>query len=148
MVTWSGFITDRVVERKSIPDGTIVFTLQEDLQSTPPQDVWRQPRTYEYIIAGDGIFEDGMKIYQWPLSAHMTWKAFSDYGYDTHAQYAGIVSTPYGDLKGCYTFILQTNPDTSIDTFCPKIGFVEHSYRHHGTPQIEHYVLESYQPGH
>jgi hypothetical protein len=147
LVTWSGFITDKVVDREMTPDGKIVFTLHEDLKPTPPQDVWRQPGTYEYTIAGNGIFEDGIKIYLWPLSDHLVWKEYSDYGYDTHAKYTGIVSTPYGDLKGCYTFILQTNPDTSFDTFCPKIGFVEHSYIHHGTPQVEHFMLVSYQPG-
>jgi hypothetical protein len=147
LVSWSGFIMDKVVDKKTTPDGGIVFTLQEDLQPPSPDGVWRQSGTLEYTVSGDGVFKDDRKIYQWPLSDNMSWKAFSDFGYDTVASYSESVSTPYGELKGCYTFLTVTNPDTAFDTFCPKIGFVEHSYSHHGTPQVEHFMLVSYQPG-
>ena len=147
LVTWSGSITDKVVDRKITSDGGIVFTLQEDLKPNPTEGVWRKSGTYEYIVSSDGIVEDGWKIYQWPLSDDLTWTTFTGLIYKTFVKSIAIVNTPYGDLKGCYTFLLQTNPDTTIDTFCPKVGFVEHSYMHHGTPQNEHYVLVSYQPG-
>ena len=146
-VTWSGFITDEVIDQKTTPGEKIVFTLKEDLEPTPPQDVWRQSRTYEYTVSGNGIFEGKMKIYQWPLSDRLIWKSIPDFGYDMNADYVGDVETPYGTLKGCYEFRIVTNPDTSIDTFCPRVGFVNHSYMHHGTPQIEHFVLVAYKSG-
>jgi hypothetical protein len=147
VATWSGFITDKVTGQKTTPDGSLIFTIQQDLEPTPPQEVWRQSSTIEYTLTGDGVYDGRRKIYQWPLSDHSTWKAFADIEYLVNSDYLGDVETPYGKLSGCYGFLLATNPDTSIDTFCPGIGFVEHSYQHHGTPQFEHYVLVSYTPG-
>lgn len=147
VATWSGFIMDKVTGQKTMPDGSLIFTIQQDLEPTPPQEVWRQSSTIEYTLTGDGVYDGRRKIYQWPLSDHSTWKAFADTEYLVNSDYLGDVETPYGKLTGCYGFLLATNPDTSIDTFCPGIGFVEHSYQHHGTPQFEHYVLVSYTPG-
>ena len=128
-------------------DRKMVYTLQEDLKPTPPLDVWRQSRTFEFHVSGDGIFDGNMKIYQWPLSDNLSWKAFTDFEYFMNVDYVGNFETPYSELTGCYVFFIATNPDTSFDTFCPGIGFVKHSYRHHGTPQNDDYTLISYKPG-
>jgi hypothetical protein len=144
---WSGSITDTVIDEKMAPEGRIVFTLQEDLQPPPPEGVWRQSRTFDYIVSGNGIFEGSMKVYQWPLLDYWSWEAIAGFGNNMHASYIRAVYTPYGVLKGCYQFLIDNNPDTSIDTFCPGIGFAEHIYRHHGSPQVEHYVLVSYTAG-
>lgn len=144
--TWSGIITDLVIEQKTISDGKIIFTLQESLDPTPPQDVWRQSGTFEYIVSGNGIIKNDWKIYQWPLSNNLTWAAQADSGYDVIINYIGEVDTPYGKLKGCYTLLLATLPDTTKDTFCPGIGFAEHTYQHNGDRQDEHFVLKAYEP--
>ena len=147
VLTWEGDLIDKVIDRKSTPEGKIVFTVQEDLNPKPPEQVWRQPGTFEYTVAGDGVYVGDRKVYQWPLEDNLMWEAFSDYGYEVFAQRIGEVNTPYGKLENCYTFGLATNPDTSINTFCPGIGFVAYLYRHYGTPQDESFGLSSYTPG-
>ncbi len=144
--TWSGTITDAVLEQTMMPDGSVVFKLQETLDPPPPpvDFVWRQPGTYEYTVRGDGIFSGDTKVLQLPLADHLTWDWQA--GYEMSADAIGDVVTPYGGLKGCYTITLETNPDTTIDTFCPGIGYVKHSYAHHGSLQNEEFVLQSYQP--
>jgi hypothetical protein len=145
--TWSGFITEQVVDKKDLPYGKMVFTLRMTLEPPPPQAVWKQPGNFEYIVTGDGVFKGNLKIYQWPLSDNLSWKAFPDSDYLVNTRFIKNVETPYSKLKDCYSLLLITNPDTSIDTFCPGIGFVEYSYTHHGTSQIEHSILVSYTPG-
>jgi hypothetical protein len=147
LLTWTGTITDKVVDKKVESDGKMIFTVQEDLEPKPPKDVWRQSRTFEYIIVGDGVFEGAMKVYQYPLKDNLTWRAFADFEYDMNAYYVGEVITPYGKLDNCYSLLIATNPDTSIEIFCAGVGFVEHSYRHHGTPQDEKFVLSSFTLG-
>jgi hypothetical protein len=144
LLTWKGIITEKVIDKKVIEGGIVIFTIQEDLEPIPPEQVWRRSRSFKYTISGDGVFEGNMKVYQYPLEDNMKWKAFSGFDYEMLAQPIGNVKTPYGELDNCYVFITATNPDTSIDTFCKGIGFVEHSYRHHGTPQDEKFVLSSF----
>jgi len=144
LLTWKGIITEKVIDKKVIEGGIVIFTIQEDLEPTPPEQVWRRSRSFEYTVSGDGVFEGNMKIYQYPIEDNMKWKAFSGFDYEMLAQPIENVKTPYGELDNCYVFITATNPDTSIDTFCKGIGFVEHSYRHHGTPQDEKFVLSSF----
>ena len=147
LLKWTGTVTDKVIDKKIETDRKIVFTVQEALEPKPPQDVWRQSRTFKYTILGDGVFEGSMKVYQYPLEDNQTWRAFADFEYDMNAHHIGEVVTPYGKLDNCYSFLVATNPDTSIETFCAGIGFVEHSYRHHGTPQDEKFVLSSFTLG-
>jgi hypothetical protein len=147
LVTWSGRYILSVIDEETTPDGRIIFTLQDELEPTPPQGVWRQPQTYEYIISGDGIFRGETKIFQWPLSDMLMWETMPGTNQGIVARYIGDVDTPYGMLTGCYNLTFTTNPDTSIKTFCPGVGYVEHSYNHHGTPQIEHFLLIDYVPG-
>jgi hypothetical protein len=127
--------------------GGIVFRVQEDLEPLPPREVWRTTSIMEYSILRDGIFEEGIKIYQWPRSDNLSWKVSPNIDRYIVVNYLGKVDTPYTTLKGCYRFTFATNPDTSVDTFCPGIGFVEHSYTHHGTVQIEHFALILFNPG-
>jgi len=144
---WSGIITDTVIGEKTNADGTLVFTIQEDMQPVPPQDVWTQPRIYEYLVTGDAIFEGGRKIFQWPLADGLTWKPFIDGAYEVTANLIGNVETPFAELNGCFGILLATLPDTLMDTFCPGVGFVEHSYQHNGTLQTEHFILVSFTSG-
>ena len=146
-LTWVGTVTDKIIEGKLEADGRIIFTVQEDLEPKPPEQVWRQSRTFEYTVSGDGVYEGSMKVYQYPLQDDQTWQAFSDFGYEMIAHRIGEVVIPYGKLDNCYTFLVATNPDTTIDTFCAGIGFVEHVYTHHGTPQDEKFVLSSFTLG-
>lgn len=147
LVTWTGLIIDKVIDKKITPDGKIIFIVQEDFEPLPPKDVWRQPRTFEYMVSGNSVFEGSMKIYQWPLEDNMKWKTFSDFEYEMIAQHVGEVNTPFRKLNNCFVFIIATNPDTSMETFCTGIGFVKHSYRHHGTPQNEKFVLSAFTLG-
>ena len=149
LVTWTGTITDKVIDKTTSDDGSIVFTIQEDMRPTPPSDVWRQPRTFTYIVMGDGIFEWGkQKVYQWPIETASEWQTSIDFpGYETWAGRTTEVDTPYKKLDNCYMFTLFTGPDTTKDTFCRGIGFVKHFYSHHGTPQDEDFVLTSFTPG-
>lgn len=147
VATWTGVITQKVIDQKTTSDGKLIFTLQENLEPTPPEGVWRRSRTLKYTVWGDGVFEGSLKIYQWPLSDGLSWKDNPDFGYDLRAEYVGDVDTPYGKLKGCYRWQIRTNPDTSLWTFCPGIGFAEYIYQHHGTRQIEHDALMFYAAG-
>ena len=149
MDQWTGIVTDRVVERKAMADGTIVFTLKETLEPTPPQDVWRQASTYDYTIKGDGIYKYNgrAKIFQYPLSNNLSWEWEPGFGYSTYVGSVGDYQTPYGKLGNCYSFTTPTNPDVTQDTFCRGIGFAAHHYEHHGTPQVEDFELVSYEPG-
>ena len=144
LLMWAGAVTDKIVDTQIQPDGAIVFTVQEDLEPKPPEPVWRQSRTFEYTISGDGVYEGGMKVYQYPLEDSQTWQAFSDFGYEMFAHRIGEVVIPYGRLNNCYTFMIATNPDTLMKTFCSGVGFVKHSYRHHGSLQDEKFVLFSF----
>lgn len=143
--TWSGFITDTVVEQNTMLDGRLLFTYQENMEPTTPEGVWRKPSMHKYTASEDGIFRDDIKIFQWPLSDNLTWEAIPGTMYDMNVNYIGEVDTPYGSLKGCYTLLLATLPDSTLDTFCPSIGFVEHKYQHNGDRQDEHFVLVSYE---
>lgn len=145
-VVWSGFITDKIIDRMDWSERGIAFTFEEDFKPTPP-DGSSQPTDFEYRVSGDGIFLDDMKIYQWPLSSKLSWMTSSIFGNIVNVKYVGAVNTPYGELKGCYTFLLQTSPYTTIDTFCPGTGFVERYYVYHGTFDEAHLVLVSYKPG-
>ena len=147
MAAWTGIITDKVIDRKSTAEGKIVFSLEENLEPTPPPDVWRHSRTYEYTIKDDGIFEGLGKIYQWPLSNNLSWKWTPDFEYYTNATSAKNIEIPYGKLNGCYLLLTVTNPDVSENVFCPKIGFVAHYYKHFGTLQNESIELISYEAG-
>ncbi|HEY6073211.1 MAG TPA: hypothetical protein VIV15_07445, partial [Anaerolineales bacterium] len=137
VLSWEGELIDKVTDRKSTPEGAIVFTVQEELEPKPPEQAWRQPGTFEYTVAGDGVYVGDRKIYQWPLEDNLMWEAFSTYGYEVFAQRIAEVNTPYGKLENCYALTLSTNPDTSLNTFCPGIGFVAYFYQHHGTLQDE-----------
>jgi hypothetical protein len=145
--TWTGFIIDKVVDKKTRSGGTIVFVVQEDIEPKPPQAVWRQSNTFEYIVSDNEVFKDNMKIYQWPLENNMQWKISSDFEYNVVVQAVEEVHTPYGNLEDCYTFLIRTLPDASVETFCPGIGFVMHSYSHHGESQDEKWILSSFTPG-
>ena len=147
LLTWTGTVTDAVIDKKTESDGKVVFTVQEDLEPKPPEDVWRKSGTFEYTITGDGVFEGRMKVYQYPLEDNQTWQAFSDFGYEMMVHRIGQTVTPYGKVDNCFNLIIATNPDISIETFCAGIGFVEHSYRHHGTPQIEKFTLSAFTLG-
>jgi hypothetical protein len=147
LLAWTGTVTDRVIDERVGSGGSIVFTVQEDLEPEPPEQVWRRSGTFEYTLSGDGVFKGSMKIYQVPLQSVQSWQAFEGTGYETLVQRVGEVVTPYGGLDDCYTFTLDTNPDTTMDTFCMGIGFVKHSYRHHGTPQNEEFELVSFTLG-
>ena len=145
LLTWTGTITDKVVDKKSEADGWIVFTVQENLEPKPPEQVWRQSGSFEYEVSGDGVFEGGMKIYQYPLEDNTKWKAFfSSFNYEMVPHPIENINTPYGKLDNCYVFVYAIHLGTSVDTFCKGIGFVEHFYRHHGTPQNEKFVLSSF----
>jgi hypothetical protein len=62
MVTWTGYVIDKVVTQRTAPDGGIVFRVQEDLEPIPPREVWRTASTKEYSILEDGILEEGKNI--------------------------------------------------------------------------------------
>jgi hypothetical protein len=147
VIKWNGFVIDKVVDKEITPNGKIIFTVQEDFEPEPPQEIWRQPTTFKYIVSGNGVFKGNMKIYQWPLENDTQWKISHEFVYDLVAQSVGEINTPYGNFDNCYTFLIRTGPDTSIETFCPGIGFVMHTYTHHGTPQDEEFVLSSFIPG-
>jgi hypothetical protein len=144
---WTGTITDRVVAMEVNADGNLVFTLQEEMEPLPPQEVWNQPLSFKYILSGNVIYRDAVRVYQWPLSNGLTWKAFENVEYFWSAAAVETVVTPYGELHGCFVLTLVTNPDTSQDTFCPRVGFVEHTYMHHGTLQNEHFILVEFRAG-
>jgi len=147
LLTWTGLVVDRVLEKRTEADGRIVFTVQEDMNPVPPEGVWRKPGTFEYTVSGDGVYKKTMKVYQYPLQDMLSWPAFGDPGYEVTVQVLGEVYTPYGTFDSCYRLILATNPDTTVDTFCAGMGFVEHSYSHHGTPQEEKFVLTAFTLG-
>ena len=44
--------------------------------SKPPEQVWRQPGTFEYTVAGDGVYVGDRKVYQWPLEDNLMWRSF------------------------------------------------------------------------
>jgi hypothetical protein len=47
LATWSGLITDEVIDQITTPDGRVIFRLQEELEPIPPKEVWRQSSTLE-----------------------------------------------------------------------------------------------------
>lgn len=147
LIKWTGVITDTVLDRQVSPEGNLIFIVQEEMQPLPPAEVWRQPGAFEYILSGDGVYKYGLKIYQWPLTNKTSWKAFADFDYEIAAQPLREIEIPLGNLDHCFELTLVTNPDTTIDTFCPGIGIVKHTYWHHGEPQIENFLLTAYTPG-
>lgn len=143
--TWTGIITDKVIGMEELPDGRLVYEIQETIEPLPPGSVWRQPGTFEYILSEHQIYKGDREIYQWPLSDGLSWEYIP--GYLTKVEYIGSVKSQNLDLQDCYTFSIITNADTTIDTFCSQIGFVEQFYRHHGTTQDEHFILQEFIPG-
>jgi hypothetical protein len=146
-LTWTGIVVDRVMDKRIETNESLVFTVQEDMDPRPPEGVWRQPLTFEYRVSGYGVFKNTLKVYQYPLQDQLSWPAFEGTGYEVTVQVLGEVYTPYGTFDSCYSLMLATNPDTTMDTFCLGMGFVEHAYIHHGTLQEEKFVLSAYTPG-
>jgi hypothetical protein len=147
--TWTGTITVEVVDQERSPDGQIVFTLEETLVPTPPGEVWRGFRSYQYTVTATEIFDGAQIVLQWPLEDGLSWKTWpdSDFVYQTEVVLHGDVETPYGNLKDCYQIIVRTNPDVQIKMFCPEVGFVGHFYHHFGTPQDEFFELTAFEAG-
>ncbi len=145
-LTWTGTVTDRIINQQAIPDGNTIFKVQEDLDPAPPDAVWRHSGTFEYIVSGDGVYIRDWKVYQYPLADNIKWEASSGSGYEVVAQAEANGITP-GRSGNCYTLITETNPDTTMDTFCQGIGFVKHLYTHHGTLQDEKFTLASFTIG-
>lgn len=145
--TWSGTVTDRVRSREDTLDGRVVFSVEEALTPEPPPEVWRAPGVFEYTVWLDGVYRDYHKVLQWPLSDGLSWISMGGADYQRVATQLDPLETPLGTLAGCYEIMLQTNPDTTIDTFCPQVGFVKHAVLHHGTPQTETFTLTAFTPG-
>ena len=148
-LTWNGVITVSVVDQDNTPDGKIVFTLEEVLKPTPPQGVWRGFRSYQYTVAENEIFDEAQSVLQWPLEDGQTWKTWpdSDFVYQTEVVFQGDVETSSGSYQDCYQITVRTNPDVQGRTFCPGVGYVQHFYRHFGTPQDEYFELTSFEEG-
>jgi hypothetical protein len=146
LIQWTGIITDRVI-KKAETGGKTVYTVQKDMEPAPPGGVWRQPGPFEYTVSGNEIFKDSIKIYQYPLGDNQSWQASPDTIYKVTSQHVGEVDTPYGKLNNCYTLTYATNPDTTVETFCPGTGIVRHTYEHHGSSQSEKFELFSFTPG-
>jgi hypothetical protein len=145
--TWTGSIVDQVITQETIADGEIIFSIQEDFDPLPPQGVWLRPRAFQIRLTREAVFKDDRKILSWPLMDGQSWEPSPGFGYDVTVSAVPSVRTALGQQAGCFQLILQTNPDAQTDIFCHGIGFVEHSYQHRGTPQIEHFTLEAFTPG-
>jgi hypothetical protein len=143
--TWTGIITDRAIENEKLSDGRQVFRIEETTEPLPPEAVWRQPGTFEYILSDDQVYKGDRKIYQWPLSDRLTWEYIP--GYLAEVDYIGVVKSGNFNWQNCSMISIITNADTTIDTFCSQVGFVEHFYKHHGTTQDEHFILQEFIPG-
>ena len=146
---WSGTITRTVIAEETISNQEVIFTLQQEMDPLPPDQVWqRSGVTIKYRIVGNQVFSGNSKILEWPLSDGQEWDWVSSSVYKMRANSVQNVEVPYGKYtSGCYRIFLTTLPDATSDVFCPSTGFVEHSYNHHGTPQIEEFVLTSFDPG-
>jgi len=142
---WSGEITRRVTSVHVSAVGETIFSVDLDMDPAPPLNVWKQPRTEEYILVNGGIKRGGDRIYQWPLTDGGFWKAWSPSDYYWSVQGMNAVVTPFREFENCFMLTLITNPDTTAERFCPGIGFVSRDYWHHGDPQIEHWVLIDFQ---
>lgn len=147
MNTWTGVITDKIIDKQTLQDGQIVFIVQESMEPPPPTEVWRQPDLFTYTVLGNMVYKNDLKIFEWPIVDEMHWAAFTGLEYEVLVKQTGEVDTLSGIYNDCYNLVLATTPDTTTDTFCQGIGFVKHSYQHHGTRQIENLTLASFSPG-
>ncbi len=146
--SWAGTVTVRVTDQTTDPAGNLVFTVIQEVDPSPPSQVWLGSRAWEYIVAENGISEsDFMKVYQWPLSNDAEWKAFDSSNYVWKVNSEDEVVTSFAKYADCFQLRLDTMPDTSISILCPGIGIVKKSYYHHGEPQIEEWELQSYTVG-
>jgi hypothetical protein len=137
LVTWTGTVTQTITGEETQPDGSVVYTVQEEMQPAPPQQVWRQPHSFTYATAGDQVLKEGSPLFL----------QVEGPGARSFATFVGSVETPYGVVDGCYALAQVTNPDRVIETFCPGVGFVKYEYHHNGAAQDERLLLLSFQPG-
>ena len=142
---WAGEVTRKVIGEGQTADGKTIFTAQVEMDPPIPAEVWTQPRSETYILDNDGIIRDGIRLYQWPLSDGASWKAWPDAEYVWNVKLEKTVDTSYRSFEDCFLLVLNTNPDTTMDTLCPGVGVVMHDYLHHGTPQTEHWELIDFQ---
>lgn len=146
---WTGVVAVEVVGQEMIPDGKMVFTLEETLSPDPPDEVWRGARSFQYTVSENEIIDGAQSVLQWPLEDGQAWKTWpdSDFVYQTEVSYKGDVETPYGALEDCYAISILTGPDIKIEMFCPGVGIVQLFYHHFGTPQNEFFELTLFEPG-
>jgi hypothetical protein len=147
-IQWNGTLTETIIGEESRADGTIVFSIQRDMWPAPPPELWTQPGIIMTRVQGDGVYSGAGKIYQWPLLDGAAWDMSPEgTGYFWQVTALALVQVPYGELHNCFTLTLGTNPDTTVNTFCPGVGFVEHVYFHHGSLYEEHFVLVEFRAG-
>lgn len=149
LLKWTGTITYVVVDKKIEQDGKVVFRVQQNLEPKPLEPlVWvLEWEFFNYTIERSVVIEGNRKIYQYPLEDNVRWYAVDGFNDETIVQSVESVNTPYGRLDNCYMLSTTSNSDTLIDVFCKGIGFVKHSYTHHGTPQDAKFILSSFTLG-
>jgi len=149
LATWTGIITDKVVDKKVVSSEKIIFTIEETLEPNPPQGVWRVSSSYEYVVEGNGVYYEGnsAKIYQYPLSDNLSWAVFQDSKLPLRVQYIGDGTTLYGTLHECYLLSIFSKIYIKEDVFCSGYGFVESNFRSFNGVQTDVLELISFESG-
>ncbi len=148
LATWTGIITDKVIDKKVVSDEKITFTIEETLEPTPPQGVWRVSNLHEYVVEGNGVYYHGnAKIYQYPLSDNLSWTVFQDAKLPLSVRYIGDVTTLYGTLRECHLLTIFSKAEIKEDVFCSGFGFVASSYRSFNGVQTDSLELISFESG-
>ncbi len=142
--TWTGIITETVVDQAVQEDGSLIFTSKIETDSPLPEGVWNRVDTKEYVVSGESVYSGG-EILRWPVPESLSWPWAAGYTWDAHL--IDDLETPYKKLAGCYEIWLYTNSDTTVNTFCPGIGFARYLYHHHGSVQDEDWILIDFVAG-
>jgi hypothetical protein len=99
---------------------------------------------------GNTVYQDNrLSLLRWPLEVDQEWDAFGDLAKDFsnvyfwHVVSREEVTVPAGHYENCFQLQLWTNPDHTINWFCPGTGIVRWEYHHHGTPDHRYWELLS-----
>ena len=161
---WQGDVTGTVTN-VTVEDGHPIYQIVwAGVQDEAMAD--GSPRSY--VVREAGIykaFDDGHALdlaragavidtvyMAWPLKNGQIWGdpamiARGDGMYVWQIGSVETISVPAGSIENCYKAAMMTNPDTTVEWFCPGKGLARFEYHHHGSIVDQVWELASFKPG-
>ena len=146
--SWTGLVTETIMSQRQ-EGARLIFgaKITGDPWYFDGKEVVLKNHTIEYVVEGDGIRREGIKIFQLPIGLDASWDAWQDYSGDSPGWYGWVVRgikdviTPAGYFTNCWQMFMMTQPDSSTMSICPGTGIVKWAGFQHGPTDDTSWVL-------